>query len=845
MQGKRLYLLDATAFCYRAFYAVKGLSTSFGQPTGAIYGFVNILNKILKELRPEYVAVCFDVSRDTFRSRKFSAYKIQRPPMPDELSSQISLIKEIVTGYGLPIIEKEGFEADDIIATLAKNSVSLGMPVTIVSSDKDMLQLIDDKIEVFSPYKDGGIVYNREMVLNKLGVKPSQVVEVLSLTGDSVDNIPGVAGIGEKTAVKLIQEFGSIDGLFSNYQKIKNKKIREAIKENKEKIKLNQELVTLFEDKRLAFNLDALRAGKPDLDKLVSLFKRLEFKKFLASLNLKEKTSEALAIRNIKDSDLEKPFKGKDELLLSIDESGNVFILLDAEVVRVEKVGPNLKFILSDYAVKKIGHDLKRIKVSLGRKGVLVQGLYFDTMIAAYLLNPSKPEYGLDSLALEYLDSFSLGQDIDAQKRLILVKKLMPILIDELNNKELFKLFSDIEMPLAEVLAEMELFGIRLDLRLFASLSKDLESRLKKLVMNIYKLGGSKFNINSPKQLRVVLFEDLKLPVVKRTKTGPSTDEEVLNKLSVKHKLPALLLEYRQLTKLKTTYVDALPSLVDKDTYRLHTSFNQCATETGRLSSSNPNLQNIPARTELGSRIRSGIIASGKENLLVSCDYSQIELRILAHISKDKGLIAAFKSNEDIHRATASLIYGVSEESITGDMRDTAKRVNFGIVYGLTSFGLSRDLNLSIDEAQAFIDAYFSRYPKVKDYIEETINTAHKKGFVTTILGRRRYIPEINSKNMAVRQFAQRQAVNTPIQGSASDLIKLAMVNIQAEIKNRKLNSKMVLQVHDELLFDTPVTELDSLVKLVRNKMEKVLKLEVPVVVDIKEGPNWLEMAAV
>ncbi|MBN2830931.1 MAG: DNA polymerase I [Candidatus Omnitrophica bacterium] len=842
MSGKRLYLLDATAFCYRAFYAVRGLSTSFGQPTGAVYGFVNILNKILKIQKPEYIAVCFDVSRDTFRSRKFADYKMQRPPMPDELSSQIPLIKEIVLGYGLSIIEKAGLEADDIIASFAKKSVSLGVPVTIVSSDKDMLQLVGKEVEVFSPYKDAGLVYNESTVLERIGVNPCQIADVLSLTGDSADNIPGIPGIGEKTAVKLIKEFGSLDSLLNNLQAINNEKIKEAIRNNKKKIELNKELVILSGDAEVAFNLEDLKAGALDLEKLINLFKRLEFKKFLVGLGLKKEKRPLVSVKDIADCNLNQTFKPKDELLISIEDSGQVFFLLRDEVVRINKIGDNFKRALADPGIKKVGHDLKKIKVVLGKEGIPVNGLYFDTMIAAYLLNPSKPGYSLDSLSLEYLDAVVSEAVINGQENISLVKMLKPKLEKELKEKELFKLFTYTEMPLAAVLAEMELYGIKLDLKLFASLSKDLEKRLEKLVRDIYKLSGSRFNINSPKQLRTVLFEDLKLPVVKRTKTGPSTDEEVLNKLSSKHKLPALLLEYRQLTKLKTTYIDALPSLVDKKTERLHTSFNQCVTETGRLSSSNPNLQNIPVRTDIGSKIRSGIIASNKESLLLSCDYSQIELRILAHLSKDKNLIAAFESNSDIHKATASLIYGVGEKDINVKMRDTAKRVNFGIVYGLTSFGLSRDLNISIDEAQAFIDAYFSRYPKVKDYIEEEINKAKEVGFVTTILGRRRYIPEINSKNIAVKQFAQRQAVNTPIQGSASDLIKMAMINIQDEIKKIGLRSKMVLQVHDELLFDLPRAELVSLVSLARDKMEKVLKLDVPVIVDIKKGHNWLEM---
>ncbi|MDD3087521.1 MAG: DNA polymerase I [Candidatus Omnitrophica bacterium] len=844
MSGKKLYLLDAMAFCYRAFYAVRGLTTSFGQPSGAAYGFVNILNKVLKEGNPDYLAACFDVSRDTFRSRKFSDYKLQRPPMPDGLSSQIPLIKEILSGYGLRVVEKKGYEADDIIATLANKSASLGIAVTIVSSDKDMLQLVGKGIEVFNPYKDDGLVYNEGVVEEKFGVKPNQIADILSLTGDSADNIPGIPGIGEKTALKLIKEFKSLEGLIGNIDKISSQGIRDAVKANKERAKLNKELVVLSSRPEIEFNLEELKVGTPDLTVLAKIFKRLEFKKLLAGLDPKKEASAPAKIKECQDSDLAKVLGRVDQLLISVEDCGKVFFYLQDEVVCIKEVGENFKKVLSDGRVRKIGHDLKKSKVILGRRGILMEGLCFDTMIAAYLLNPSRPSYGLGDISLAYLDDISSVKNLCAADTLDLVQRLNPLLEKELLAKGLLNLFNDTEMPLANVLAEMELCGVKLDLRLLASLSRDLEDRLKGLIHDIYELSTSEFNINSPKQLRVVLFDTLKLPVVKRTKTGPSTDEEVLHKLAQKHKLPGLLLEYRQLSKLKTTYIDALPSLVDSKTGRLHTSFNQCATETGRLSSSNPNLQNIPIRTEIGSKIRKGIIASSKKNLLMSCDYSQIELRVLAHLSKDKNLIADFKSNRDIHKATAGLVYGVEEKDVTEAMRDSAKRVNFGIVYGLTSFGLSRDLNISFDEAQAFIDAYFLRYPGVKEYIEEMIRGAQEKGFVSTILGRKRYIPEINSKNMAVRQFAQRQAVNTPIQGSASDLIKLAMINVQKEIKKRSLSSKMVLQIHDELLFDLPLGELSSLAGLVKDKMERVLKLEVPVIVDIKQGHNWLEMSA-
>ena len=845
MDSKRLYLLDAMAFCYRAFYAVRGLSTSFGQPTGAVYGFVNILNKIIKDNNPKYLAVCFDVSRNTFRSKIFAEYKIQRPPMPDDLSSQIPVIKEIVSAYGFSIIQKEGFEADDIIANYAKRAKALGVPVTIVSSDKDILQLVSDGVEVFSPYKDTGVTYDENMVEERFGVKPNQVADVISLMGDSADNIPGIPGIGEKTALGLIQEFGSLGNLLKNIENIDKEKIRESVRGNQDKIKLNKELVVLSGDLDIDFDLKALEIGDPDLVKLANLFKRLEFKKFLMGLGLKKDDSCKVHTEECADKDLENVFKSGDELIISMENPGNVFFYSGSKIMHLDKIGDNFRIVLSNSKIKKIGHDLKRAKVVLAENSIVFEGLYFDTMIAAYLLNPSQPGYSLDNVALGYLDEIPHGGDISPQEGLKLIKELKPKLENLLKEKSLLELFTQTEMPLADVLAEMELCGIKLDLKLLALLSKDLEKRLKKLIQEIYELSGSEFNINSPKQLRVVLFDNLKLPVIKKTKTGPSTDEEVLNKLSSKHKLPALLLEYRQLTKLKTTYVDALPELINKKTGKIHTSFNQCATETGRLSSSNPNLQNIPIKTDIGRNIRRAIIASSKENLLISCDYSQVELRMLAHLSKDENLIAAFIAGHDIHKITASLVYGIEEKDVTNEMRDTAKRVNFGIVYGLTSFGLSRDLNIPVDEAQVFIDAYFTRYPRVKEYIEGEIKKAQKDGYVTTILGRRRYIPEIKSKNMAVRQFAQRQAVNTPIQGSASDLIKLAMIHIRDEIKDKGLKSRMVLQIHDELLFDLPSSELASLVSLVRERMENVLKLDVPVTVDIKTGHNWLEMEEV
>lgn len=843
MGDKRLYLIDATAFCYRAFYAIKGLATSFGQPTNAIYGFINMLNKILKNEKPDYLAVCFDVSRDTFRQKKFAEYKIHRPPMPDELSSQMPLIKEILSAYGIAILEKEGYEADDLIATLAKKAKEKGLSTTVVSSDKDILQLVDKHTVVFSPYKDEGVIYNAQKVLERFGVEPKRITDIIALMGDAVDNIPGVPGIGEKTAAELIKNFGSLDNLLNSIDKIERMQIKKILKGNLNQIKLSRELAVLKEDVNIDFNLNKLKIDRPNTKELFRLYKYLEFKTLLKDLPSDSKDQDQeIDVQIRKDQELKDLIKSGDELFLYGSGLDNMIFYTKDKFFRSDSFGNNIRTILSSPQVKKISHDLKKIKISLAKDNIILAGLYFDTMIASYLLNPSKSEYELTDVVWDYLDKTVANQPLNNQNAISLILALKPKLEKELTDKSLLSLFTDIEMPLIEVLAQMQLYGIKLDLELLKTLAQDIEKRLVKLIAEIYLLSGCQFNINSPKQLREVLFEKLKLPVGKKSKTGPSTDEAVLRNLADKHKLPALLLDYRQLMKLKTTYIDTLPTLVATQTGRVHTSFNQTATETGRLSSSNPNLQNVPVKTDIGRNIRKAIIASGKDNYLVSGDYSQIELRILAHLSKDENLTLAFKQDKDIHRATASLIYSLDQKDITDAMREVTKRVNFGIIYGLSPYGLSRDLNISVEEAQTFIDSYFLRYPRVKVYILEQIKKAERDGFVTTILGRRRYIPEINSQNQGIRQFSQRQAVNTPIQGSASDLIKLAMIQIYNQIKMKSLRAKMVLQIHDELVFDVPGRELKELVELVKNRMENVLKLDVPIKVDIKFGQNWLEM---
>ena len=844
MADKNLFLIDATAFCYRAYYALSGMSTVSGQPTNAVYGFLNILNKILKEQKPDYLVCCFDISRDTFRLQKFAQYKMQRPPMPDGLSSQIPIIKEIVAAYGISIFEKKGFEADDIIAELARKAAAKKLRVTIVSSDKDILQLVNSRVSVFNPYKDSGVLYDEKKVAEVFGVSPEMTADVIALMGDDADNIPGVPGIGEKTAEKLILEFGSLEKLLKNIAKVNPEKIKNAISGNIERIKLNKELITLNEKVGIVLNLKKVKFDNPDYKRLSGIFKRLEFKSLLKELPDTGEDAFEVKLDNLNSGELKGLLKGSPELALYGDNKEGLFFSIGDKIFNAESAAGELDALISDNRIKKTGFDLKKLKVALFKQGLVLNGLDFDVMIAAYLLNPSRSSYALIDLALENLGEFFREEKLEEKNALSLVVKLKPVLKKALEEKGLFGLFTDLEMPLVSVLAEMEQEGIKLDLQLLKELSRDIEKKLIKLIADIYESSGTQFNINSPKQLGQVLFEKLSLPVIKKTKTGPSTDEEVLRRLSQKHALPALLLEYRQLTKLKNTYVDALPKLVSPETGRVHTSFNQTGTETGRLSSSNPNLQNIPIKTDIGSRIRQAIIASGKDNCLLSCDYSQIELRVLAHLCGDKTLVEAFHSNQDIHRLTASLIYNISESEVVDNMREVAKRVNFGIVYGQSSYGLSKDLGIPVMQAQDFIDAYFLRYPKVREFIDAQIHKARSEGFVTTLMGRRRYIPEINSKNMGIRQFAERQAVNTPIQGTASDLIKMAMVKIAEQIKKSGLKSKMILQIHDELVFDLPIEELDVLSRMVKEEMEQVKKLDVPIKIDMKKGKNWLDMLA-
>lgn len=888
MPKKRLFLIDGNSFCYRAFYAIRSLSNSKGQPTNAVYGFNSMLGKIIKEEKPDMLAVAFDLKGETFRHKKFDEYKIHRKPMPDDLVSQMPYIKQLVQAHNIPVYEMQGYEADDLLATLAKKAEDKDIETFIVTGDKDALQLVDSHIKVYSTHKEG-LIYDSHKVKEIYGVGPDKVTDIMALMGDATDNIPGVKGIGEKSAIELIGEFGSLEELYKNIEKVKSDARRKILVEGKDSAYLSKELASVDTDVPIDIDFKELELKDPDQTRLLELYKELEFKSLLKGLTpVKKLKSEYILVDDEKafnalvaglgkaeefvfdtETTSEDPVVAKLAGLSFSWKKGIAYYVGVCEGGEEKKkldtglVLGKLKDLFEDERIKKTAQNAKYDYIVLANYGIRVRGINFDTMVASYLLNPSKLNHGLDDISFEYLNhkmTIAIQELIGKGKTAITMDKvdvekvsdyscedsdvtfrLKAILEKEISQKGLDELLYKVEIPLIEVLAEMEMSGVSIDKEYLAVLSREMEKRLDKLTGKIYELAGEEFNINSPKQLSVILFEKLKLPIVRRTKTGISTDEEVLTKLALSHPLPEKLLEYRELSKLKSTYVDSLPDLVNPATNRVHTSFNQTVTATGRLSSSGPNLQNIPIRTEEGRKIRKAFIASDKNNVILSADYSQIELRILGHLSEDANLIKAFKDGSDIHAYTASLVFGVKERDVTPDMRGMAKTVNFGILYGMSPYGLSQSLKIEVDKAKEFIDSYFERYPEVKFYLESLIEEARQNGYVTTLLGRRRYIPEINSPDMRIRQFAERTAINTPIQGSAADIIKVAMISIHDRLSKKRLAAKMIMQVHDELVFDVSKDELKEVYKIVKDGMENVIKLKVPVEAHMEVGENWLE----
>ncbi|MDP8260541.1 MAG: DNA polymerase I [Candidatus Gygaella obscura] len=835
---KELILIDANSFCYRAFYAIKQLQTSYGQSTNAVYGFVVMINKIVEMFKPEYLGVCFDVSRKTFRSEKFRDYKLNRPAMPDELVSQIDFIKELVRSYNFALLQRQGYEADDIIATACRTFKNNGFKSIVISSDKDMLQLVDDKTFIYNPQKDKGLMFDKRVVLERVGLHPEQIVDFISLTGDNADNIPGVKGIGEKTAVLLLKEFKTVDGVLKNLEEIKKPKLRDSLRQAKKQLTLNRELITLDSNVDVDVSLDNLKVKEPDYKRLSQLYRKLEFKSLLKQLP-DSCDREVLELKNDQESFIGDS-EGKKAISFFIEEDCFYLSFGTGCVWKFDSLFLQLKEILEDNSILKITHDLKKAYSALSRCSVELKGELFDILLAGYLLDSGKSEYSVKDVLFDFLEK-QVNHNFEAVNYFISLKE---ILLKKLKDNQLDKLFFEVELPFSKVLSSMEREGFSIDVRFLKDLSEKFEIKLKNITEKIFKISEEEFNINSPKQLRVILFDKFKLPVVKKTKTGPSTDEEVLKVLSSKHELPVLLLEYRQINKLKSTYVDVLPELVDKKN-KIHCNFKQFGTGTGRLSCENPNLQNIPVRTAAGKEIRRAFICSRKDNVLISSDYSQIELRILAHLSKDKNLVKAFKKGEDIHRFTAGLVFDVEEKDVDNQMRNVAKRVNFGIIYGMSAFGLAKDLSITNQEAQNFIDTYFLRYPKVKEYIQGQIKFAENNGYVETVLGRKRFLPFIKSKVNAQKQFAYRQAINTPVQGSAAELMKLAMINIHELFMKNRLSAKIILQVHDELIFEVNKNSLEESISVIRSNMEQIYKIDVPIKTNFKQGSNWFDMVAV
>jgi DNA polymerase-1 len=882
----RLFLIDGSSYIFRAFYAIGHLSNSKGLPTNAIYGFTQMLLKILKEHKPDYLAIVFDSKGPTFRSEVYKEYKANRPAMPDGLSPQIPYIKRIIEAYGILTIELEGFEADDIIGSVAKRFED-EVDVIIITGDKDILQLVDDRIEVYDTMKEKR--FGVEEVKERFGVLPCQVVEVMGLSGDPIDNIPGIPGIGEKTAIELIKSFGTIENLLSNLDKIKKKGLKEKLETHGEMARLSKRLAQIKSDLPISFRLEDFTPSSPNLKVLREIFKELEFNKLLKELPEEEKsrshkdyrliTEEASFFELLEDL-LEKRYFSIDlettsphpmwaeivGISISFASDQAFYIPLkhkghNYRQLPIDWVLENLKSLLEDPNIKKIGQNIKYEWIVFRRYNIYLQGIHCDTMIASYLLNPTKHNHNLAEIAREYLDINLMEyedvvgrgekavsfDEVDLQKAMEyscqdaeLAFNLSKILLIKLEEGGFKELFEEVEIPLITVLGKMEMNGVKINVDLLNEYSKEIENQLLQKMERIYALAGETFNINSSQQLGRILFEKLKLPIIKKTKTGYSTDVEVLTKLAIHHDLPLEILTYRNLSKLKSTYIDALPKMIHPKTGRIHTSYNQTVTATGRLSSSDPNLQNIPIRTEEGNRIRQAFIPE-EGCVLVSADYSQIELRILAHLSQDETLLEAFLKDEDIHARTASEIFGVPIENVTPPMRREAKIINFGIIYGMSPYGLSQQLGIDQKLAEDYINRYFMKYKGVQSYIQKSLEEAKKNGYVTTLLHRRRYLPELKSPTAVIRQASERMAINTPLQGTAADIIKIAMIRIQNRIEQLGLFSKMIMQVHDELVFEVPEEELQTVISMIKNEMEKVIELSIPLKVTIHWGKNWAE----
>jgi len=848
----RLFVLDGPGYLFRAYHALPYLSTSKGVPVNTVLGMSTMLWKLFREERPDYFAVAWDPPGPTFRDEKFSAYKETRAATPDDLKRQIPFVMQVLAALRVPVLEVAGFEADDVLGTMVDRARAHDVDVVLVTQDKDMLQLVGPRVTVLAPGAKAGeqIVYDADRVREKWGVGPEQIPDLLALMGDSIDNIPGVPGIGQKTAVKLIGQFGSVEGLYQHLSLVPGK-LRETLAANRKQALLSRELATVSTRVPLSDDLEALRRVEPDWEKLRAVWTELELRNLLRQL-----PGSATPTAAVED---EAPAGGADELAtflakvpdgepLAVDwaeesgppdpaitrvglhhpAAGDVQVTPDAVAATLPRLASRLL----------IGHDIKRLVQWCLARGAAAPALQ-DTAIAAFLLNPARSNYKLEEVANEHLGEGAATGRPGGRGRL--VWGLWEQEERELREAKVRPLYDEIERPLVPVLAVMERHGIRADSDRLADFSKELDRSLEGLTREIYTLAGEEFNLGSPKQLAVLLFEKLGLPPVKKTKTGYSTDADVLEQLAVGHALPAKILEQRTLSKLKSTYADTLPGMINPDTGRIHTSFNQMGAATGRMSSASPNLQNIPVRTELGRRIRAAFVPEPGWRL-VAADYSQVELRILAHVCGEESLVEAFRRGEDIHRRTAAEVFGVALDQVSSAQRDIAKTTNFSVIYGVTAFGLARGLRISSREAQDYLDRFFSRHPKVRAWLDRTVKDGRERGYVETLRGRRRYLPELRSGNPNLRSFAERVATNAPIQGTAADMIKIAMIRMAAAMTEARLASRMLLQVHDELLFEAPPEEEERLMALAAEVMEGAMTLDVPLKVDVKAGADWAQV---
>ncbi len=872
----KFIIIDGSSLVYRAFFALPLLQTKQGLYTNAVYGFTTMLLRLLDEEKPDYISVAFDKAKQTFRHSEYSEYKAKREKTPAELSEQISYVKELLAALNIPVVEQDGFEADDLIGTLARCANENGIQPVIVSGDADVFQLVDLPAEVI--YTRRGITQveriTEKELMERYSLSPQQFIDYKGLRGDPSDNIPGVPGVGEKTAIKLLTQYGSMENIYEHLDEIPGR-LHDLLKNNKEQAQLSKRLATIVTNVPGEFQAEDYLRRTPDNEKLRLLFTQLEFKSLLEKLpdGMEEKKPLAMetAVTVSDDGDwLRLAEKIKDAgqaaiLTLPVGASWQhelqgLTVALPEETFHIAITDEGIELakaaaLFTDTKALVIVYDAKNwINIFWRMFRREPAGPVFDVSLAAYLLNPLENGYPLESLAQCYLER-TLPEEPGRKKgQLIYCERdfscaavralfdLYPVLRSKLADISLDKLYDDLELPLAQTLSRMERRGVAVDLETLSALKEEITVRIAVLEEEVYSLAGEKFNLNSPKQLGLILFDKLSLPVIKKTKTGYSTDAQVLEELAPHHDIVAKILQYRTLNKLLTTYLEGLSKLVNPVTGRIHTTFNQTVTATGRLSSTEPNLQNIPIRLEEGRRVRRAFVPGEKGKLLLAADYSQIELRILAHVSNDDVLIESFCREEDIHRRTAAEVFGVSQEEVTREMRDRAKAVNFGIIYGISDYGLSRQLGITRQEAKTYIERYLERYPGVREFIRSIVAEAHKTGFVTTILNRRRYLPDINSRNFNLRSFAERTAMNTPIQGSAADIIKLAMLQVEKSLEPFGEAAQMILQVHDELVIEVEQSLLEQIAAKVKTKMQDAVKLSVPLTVDLKAGPNWAEM---